>query len=210
MFVNVKSIMGKAAYLREHLLLIALLLFLFSPLYPVFAQNDSTSSAGSRRDVEARLQQIKDRIASRQAELKAKLNKFRDQKKAEIAQRVSDNLNMINKKRTSEMGFFLDKMSNILDRVEKKASESASASSSAQPAVVSARQAINTARTAVTNQSVKDYTLTVTSESKVRIDAKADRDRLFSDLKATRELVIAAKQAVAKAIAALASAGGNS
>ena len=210
MFVNVKSIMGKAAYLREHLLLIALLLFLFSPLYPVFAQNDSTPSAGSRRDVEARLQQIKDRIASRQAELKAKLNKFRDQKKAEIAQRVSDNLNMINKKRTSEMGFFLDKMSNILDRVEKKASESASASSSAQPAVVSARQAINTARTAVTNQSIKDYTLTVTSESKVRIDAKADRDRLFSDLKATRELVIAAKQAVAKAIAALASAGGNS
>lgn len=123
--------------------------------------------------------------ASRAAQLKTKLQTFRNKIKAEAVQRISDNLNRINKKRTDDMSENLSRMTNILNKLGSNASASA---------------AIATAKEAVTAQSQKDYTVSVTTENKVKTDAKTVRDQLAADLHATRKLVIAAKQSLMEGV----------
>jgi hypothetical protein len=184
------------------------------PLFPIYAADSRTINASQSGTKNERVE-IKDQIddfrsslktlaASRQASLKTKLATFKDQAKAQIAQRVSDNLNQINQRRTAEMTTHLSIMTKILDRVQAQASASATTSASASASIAGARKAISTAQSSVDAQSQKDYTLTVTSEATVRAQAKADRDKLFADLKVSRDLVIAAKQAVANAIRSVA------
>lgn len=125
--------------------------------------------------------------ATRAAALKEKLKNFRDQKKASAAARISENLNRINDKQTSQMLKHLDKMTSILGRLKvasKTNAESKIASSAA----------------AVKAQADNDYTLTISSETKAREEAQALRQKLHTDLRAVRQLVIEAKQAVAAAI----------
>ena len=49
-------------------------------------------------------------------------------------------------------------------------------------------------------QAGNDYTIEATKEATIKTDARAVRDKLHTDLKATRKLVIEAKQAVGNAI----------
>ena len=65
---------------------------------------------------------------------------------------------------------------------------------------MSARKAIATASAALNIQSQKDYTIQVTTESRIKFDAQKQRDLLHNDLVAIRKMVIDAKQAVANAI----------
>jgi len=206
-FVKVK-IMTKTAFAAAILSL--------SLLYTqaVFAQ-DSTSSGATRKGlspqkIEARIDNIQTRIdtmrakiASHEATLKLKLEAFRDKRKAEIAQRVNTNLNQINLKRTKEMQNHLDKMSLILDKLEARVNSGSpdiKDSASAKAAIAASRAKIASASAAVSVQAANDYTINVTSESKIRLDAQAQREKLHTDLKNVRELVIDAKQSVANAI----------
>ncbi len=192
------------------------LILLLTPLYAVYAI-DSTKSGTPRYDTRAqmfldqqkalqqiqkskfeeRFSQMKDKIASREAEFKLRLDKFRDKAKSDIAQRVNHNLNLINQNQTTQMNKHLDLMSSILDRVV--ASKDATASAQ----VTAARSAIDLARTTVGSQAGKDYTINVSTESAIRNDAQEMREKLFTDLKTTRETVITAKQAVQTAIRSL-------
>lgn len=165
---------------------VSAILILFSLLvvasYPVWAQDYTTE----------RRTNLKEKIATREAALKAKLQAFKDQKKAEITERISNNLNRINAKRTEQMLKHLDKMSALLDKLETRVA--------AKSAIADARASIASAKAAVKTQAGKDYTLTVTSERKAREDAQAVRDRLHQDLQAVRKQVVDAKQSVANAI----------
>lgn len=172
---------------------------------PVWAK-ESTSGATNRRDkiqgrVETRRENIQDRIdnvrakiASREAMLRARLQKFKDQRKAEVAQRVNTNLNRINQNQTQQMLKHLEKMTTILNRLEDRVNKGT------KEAIASASASIAQATSAVQTQALNDYTITVISEATVRANAKASRDRLHTDLLAVRKLVIDAKQAVANAI----------
>lgn len=195
--------------------------------YPALAQNSvkaigkplpaqvATSTAAARNqlvqqrietqkeNVENRIAAMKEQIASREAALKAKLQAFKDKKKAQIADRVNTALNRINENQTTQMKRHLGTMTTILDKLEVRVNQAApdiKDPAAAKAAIASARAAISTASAAVTAQSEKDYTITVTSESKIGVDAKTQRDKLHTDLQAARKLVIDAKQAVANAI----------
>lgn len=168
-------------------------------------QQRNTKNIAVLNNLENKVQSIKENFASREAQLKAKLDTFRDQKKAEIALRVSNNLNKINSKRTEQMTKHLQVMTNILGKLENKAG---GASASAE--IAKAKDAIASAQTAVTAQSEKDYTVTVTTENKIRVDTKTKRNLLMQDLQATRTIVIEAKQSLANAISIVRSMiGGN-
>lgn len=181
-----------------------LLALILNTAYPAFAI-DATRAATQRKEltqerietrkenIRTRIDDIKEKMASREAELKTKLSKFKDQQKAQIAERVNTNLNMINKNQTTEMQKNLAKMTTILDKLQARVPE-------ITPEITNARSSIATASSAVTAQAAKDYTITVTTESKIRADAMKTRDQLQKDLKATRALVVTAKQSVAKAI----------
>lgn len=180
--------------------------------YPVLAV-DSTGSAvkpPARNQIEARKENIVDKtaamrekLASKAAALRLKLQTFKDKKKAEIADRVNINLNNINQKQTSQMQKHLDKMSAILDKLEARVENGkpdVKDPAAARVAIASARAVILTASAAVTTQSQKDYTITVTSEGRIGLDAKVQRDKLHTDLLAVRKMVVDAKQSVANAI----------
>ena len=155
--------------------------------------------------IQEKLEAKKAQIATREAALKAKLESFKDQKKATIAARVSENLNKINDKQTEQMLKHLDKMTSILDKLEARVDQGRpdiKDPAKARLAIASASATVASASAAVNDQSAKDYTLQVSSEGKVKDDAKTARNRLFTDLKKVRQMVIDAKQAVAAAIRA--------
>jgi len=139
-----------------------------------------------------KLEERKLRIASHEAEIKLKIQTFKDKQKAEIASRVNTNLNRINQNQTDQMLKHLDKMSQLLDKLADRPA--------ANQAIADARAAIDTARGAVQVQAQKDYTIAVTTETKIKLDAQAKRDQLQMDITAVRRQVIAAKQAVSNAV----------
>lgn len=195
-------------------ILLTLFFLILALAYPVLAQ-DATKPVEERRErvkerietrkeiVAQKVDTLKERMATKEAALKAKLDAFRDRKKATAAARISENLNKINDKQTSQMLKHLDKMTSILNRLEDRVNRGTpdiKDAALAQTAIADAEAAITTASSAVKAQSEKEYTLSVSSESKVRTDAKGTRDQLHTDLRAVRKLVIDAKQAVANAI----------
>lgn len=182
--------------------------------YPVLAQ-DATKPGVIRKqiiqektevkkgNVENKIDLLKEKQASKTAAFKVKLETFKDKLKASAAARINTNLNMINQKQTSQMQKHLNTMTSILDRLEKRVnlgSPEIKNPASASAAIASARASIASASAAVTAQSQNDYTIQVTSESKVKTDAKLQRDKLHTDLLAVRKLVIDAKQSVGNAI----------
>lgn len=150
-----------------------------------------------------RIAAMKEKLASEAATLHARLQTFRDKKKAEIAERVNTNLNNINQNQTAQMQKHLEIMSSILGKLETRVNEGKpdiKDPNGARTAIASARAAVASASAAVSAQAQKDYTITVTTEGRISLDAKTQRDKLHADLLSVRKLVIDAKQAVANAI----------
>ncbi|MDD5415916.1 MAG: hypothetical protein PHE48_02830 [Candidatus Daviesbacteria bacterium] len=154
-------------------------------------------------NIENRTAAMREKLASREAALKLKLQTFRDQKKATVAARISANLNQINQNQTTQMQKHLDTMTSILDKLEarvNKPTPDIKDPANAKAAIASARTAIASASALVAAQAQNDYTIQVTSENRIGIDAKIQRDKLHTDLLTLRKSVINAKQSVANAI----------
>lgn len=184
-------------------------------LYPVYAKDlpagrqDATDTSRFEKRLERkerfenRIEAKKERIASRAAALKEKLSKFRDKRKAAIAERVNENLNKINERRTDAMLKHLDRMSAILGKITGRVNEATAAGktlTAATQALGQAQVSIETARSAVLTQAEKDYTIEATAEARIRDDARLARNNLHKDLKAVHELMVVARKAVANAI----------
>lgn len=144
---------------------------------------------------------------ARKEAMKQMLLKFKDQRKAVIAERIDGNLNAINERHTTNMTQHLDKMTVILDKMQTKLG-TASASASSSAALASASASIETAKNAVATQAGKDYTVALTTEGKLAADVKIARDKLFNDLKATHELVVAARKALGMSAKTIVAQGG--
>lgn len=167
-------------------------------------QESYASKAAERRaTIEDKLADHREQMASRAAQLRQRLDEFKDKRKAALVERINNVLNRINEKRTEVMRKHLERMSELLDKlVYRVASKGAEGKDTTQAdgAIASASAAIASASAAVDAQALKDYTIEVSSESGVRADAKVARDALHADLRAVRQLVITAKQAIAAAI----------
>lgn len=203
---------------KKILLVSFLVVLLFAPLYPVYAE-DSTSSGSTTRSpkpirpkLEKKIEKVEDRlerIASKTAQLKERLGKFKDQKKAKVVERINEELNKINTRQTDNMAKHLAKMTEILGKVEDRSASNSANTTDVQTAIVDAKGKIASASAAVEVQADKDYSISVSSESGVRADAKKTRDMLHTDLKATRGLVQEARASVAAAISSFAQALGG-
>lgn len=159
--------------------------------------------ASREAKIAAKMEDVRAKIASKEALLKSKLSAFRDQKKATAAARISTNLNKINENQTSQMQKRLERMSVILDKLQDRVASGKpdiKNTTGATTAIADAIAKIASASSEVGKQAEKDYTIQVTTESRIRIDAKRQRDLLHTDLQTIRKLVIEAKQAVANAI----------
>jgi hypothetical protein len=166
-------------------------------------ENKMAQMEDRKEGMQAKLQMRREEIASNTAQLRERLQKFKDKVKANLADKINTVLGQINQKQTSQMLKHLDRMSEILTRVENRATEASASGqniSSASAAIADAWEAIDNAKTSVNDQELKDYTINVGLEGTIRADAKKSRDALHQDLKDVRQLVIVAKQAVAKAI----------
>jgi hypothetical protein len=190
-------------------------LFLLTAIsFPVFAKDlptkrqDSTSAGTIRKpliqqNINTKLELLKENIASKTAALKVKLEAFKDKRKAIIAERVNTNLNTINQNQVRQMQKHLDTMTNILNKLEarvNRAEPDIKNTAAARAAIISSRASIATASAATLAQSQKDYTIVVTSETRIKADAVTQRNRLHEDLLSLRKLVIVAKQSVGAAI----------
>jgi hypothetical protein len=176
--------------------LLAFMIAAFLVVYPAFAQErkDIVKQRVETRKELATLRRadVMEKMASREAALKLKLDTFRDQRKATVAAKINTNLNKINDKQTEMMLKHLTVMTKILNKLEEKVGSTS--------AITDSETKIASATAAVEAQANKDYTITATSEATIKADAKTMRDSLHTDLKAVRQLVIDAKQSVAKAI----------
>lgn len=205
---------------------------LYTPVYPVFAQDNTTpvqklqrpsgptnlvqAKRANQASVSATAKPVVvkriEKVASKSGIAKDKIQKFRDKKRAETAQRVNTKLPEINKTRTDNMSANLVKMTEILAKLETRVAEASNNGkdiTEAQNAITQAKADISAAQTAVTEQSQKDYGITVTTESKIAADAKTARDALFNDLKTTHDLVVTARQSLAEAISTASSTLGG-
>lgn len=170
---------------------------------PAELKNQVTQTRINAANIENKLADMREKLASKEAILRAKLQTFRDQKKATAAARISTNLNKINQNQTTQMQKHLNLMSTILDKLEARVNQlkpDVKDPTAAKLAIVSARAVIATASGAVSNQAQKDYTLQATTENRIKLDALAMRDKLHTDILALRKIVTDAKHAVSNAI----------
>lgn len=195
-------------------------LYLF-PLYPVYAENTTKTTKlderinkveDKRLALEGKLENQREKFASRAAALKDRLTKFKDKVKAQRVDRINTELSNINKRRTDEMSRNLNRISEILTRLENRVAESTSSAASTdavQGSITTAKTQITLAKEIVASQSAKDYTIQVSSESAVKADATKQRDLLHTDLKSTQAVVKQARTAVSAAIKAFGQALGG-
>lgn len=195
----------------------ALMLAIFlTPIYPVFAQGPvarpKLQQIGSKS---ADLSSFKDKriekMASREAEFKDRLAKFKDKQKAGLVEKINTLLININQQITSKMIQHLQTMTGILAKLDDMVSNSSGKDvTSSVAAITIAKNSVASASAAVVEQQAKDYTIRVSSESGVKNDAAAARNQLRLDLNSLHDLIVSARQAVAKAISTtVSSLGGN-
>lgn len=182
---------------------------------PAFAEDSvlskQASSGAVKRQIVQQQKQVslkaaetaKEKIASRTAVLKTKLQAFKDQRKAVAAEKINTNLSIINANQTKQMQNHLNTMTIILSKLENRVNQGTSDvkdPAAAKAAIASARALIATTSAAVSAQAEKDYTIEITSEAKIKTDANTQRNKLHADLLALRKMVVEAKQSVGNAI----------
>lgn len=190
------------------------LLFILLSASTTLAQDATSSSTSRKANIQERLTTSRERIATKEAALKTRLAKFRDKKKAQVAERINSALANINERITTAMDKHLGVMSGILDKLESRVNSGTADikdPAEVRSAIADARVAISSVSGVVAIQADKDYVLEATSEATIRKDMQGVKEQLRSDLGQLRKLVIDAKQKVANAIrVAKSNAGGVS
>lgn len=126
-----------------------------------------------------------------------KLSQLQDERKREIVEKLDTHFARVNKKATDHFMAILDKLDDLLDRIESKSADTNTA------AITEAQTAITDARAAVTTQAEKEYVITISTEGALRMDVGKVVSGLQADLQAVRKLVTDAKQAVMQAARSL-------
>ncbi len=136
------------------------------------------------------------------AEFKEKLAGLKDERKKKIVAKLDTHFATVNKRATDRFLETLDKLTEILTRLQTKATEAKTAgkdTTEAQANITAAQTAISAAKTAVTAQTGKTYTITISTEDKLRMDVGETISGMQTDLRTVHKLVTDAKQATVKA-----------
>jgi hypothetical protein len=133
-------------------------------------------------------------IEEHRENMRERLAAWKDKTKAEIAERIQDNLNALNARLTAHFDAQLDKMVSLMVRIEAGDTDN-----SGDADIEAANDAIVDAQEANDDQADNTYEVNVSTEANARVDVGAARKELHDDLKAVWDKVIAAREAVRKA-----------
>lgn len=123
-------------------------------------------------------------------EFKQKLQIVKDERKKKIVERADAKLAEINKRRTDAMVRHLDKMTEILAKVKARGGDTTTADA-----------AVIDARSAVVAQAAKTYTITISTEDKLKFNVGETMKALMTDLRNLHEeKIVLARKAVSGAI----------
>jgi hypothetical protein len=172
-------------------------------------QGDETIEEGNENEARITLLNTREKVSTRAAQLKTKLENFKNKQRAEKAERVNNLLTQINETRLGNFSKQLDRMDVLIDKVETRAKarnnyDTDESTTSAKVLVQNAKDSIQKAKTAVKAQSEKDFAIELTTEVNAKRDAQNARTQLFNDLKNILNLMIEAKQSISKAIVVVA------
>lgn len=138
-----------------------------------------------------------------------RLQQLKDQRKATVVNRINSQICSLNERVTSALLAQIGRMRQIVDRVEAKA-KTAGVESEVADEVAAARSALEAAETAVSSQAGKECAITLTgNDATVGTEVRSAISSVESELKLVREKVSVAREAVRKAIVALAKARGE-
>lgn len=111
----------------------------------------------------------------------------RNEKKQQILERLNTQLSLINDRATKAMLIHLERIQTLLNKIKARI-----------PTVdiAPAQTKIDEAKTAVETQAAKEYVIEFSNESGLRIGASTAKTKLRADIKAVREKIRLARQAV--------------
>lgn len=171
----------------------------------------ASMSATLKEERQTFLQNIQQIRQNTETQLKAqreafqeKLATIKDTRRKILVDQIQTKLSSASANRTNAMSENLQKLSTILENIQNRANEAKANgkdTTAVDAAVVKAQAAIQKAQTAVTAQSGKTYIITITATSSAGLKAGVGiKTKEFrTDLTATYQLMVAAKQAVAQA-----------
>ena len=197
-------------------LFLAAVVFL-TPLYPVYAQTSvsqparppkpATSSGQitpvmmqKAQGVSDQMLARKEQMATKAAQLRLKLQRFKDKNKATKVENINENLNMVNEKATTRMQDNLTKISQIVGKLKTWIAEQEAAGkdvSALKTALSQVESDWTEAGSAVEGQADNDYTVVVNTEATVKTDAQTARNTLRTDLKAVHDQIVSVRQGLA-------------
>lgn len=214
--------------------LITLLLAVFLAAPALAVEGNSASPAAKRplplqrlenrvenriENRQEKLEAAKEALEKRKAEIEAKREAFktklaavRDQKKQTIVTRVDEKLSRINKNRVAHWQKVLTRLEEVLGKVEKMTTNLKTKGqdvTAVEEAITKAKGALAAAKEAVAAQGEKEYIITVTSETTLRINVGQAIKTEQTDLQAVLKTVNEARKQVGNAIKALAQARGE-
>lgn len=158
--------------------------------------------AAAREELKDLKSDLKDKMQQAREEFKTKMAAIKDQKKQQLIANLDARIATMNKNRTSEMSDRLDRLTLILGKIStKEASLKTEGKNTTTLAsdISAAQAAIDAAKTAVTNQAAKDYTMNITTDAALKNAASATIQQYKTDITAVFLKVKAAHQAVVKA-----------
>lgn len=156
---------------------------------------------------EAKREEVKSKIEAKKAELKEHLIKIKDERKKQVAERVYNQVNELNKRRLDHFSAVLEKLEKVLDRISNRAAKAEANGvdiTAVKTAITEATSAIAASRTAIVNQAGKVYTPVIDTENTLKTDIGKIRQALHNDLVSVEETVKASREAVHKAATILA------
>lgn len=138
---------------------------------------------------------MQDAMSKAKEAFKEKLALIKDEKKKATVETIDAQIATVNKNRTDEMSANLTTLSGILDRISSKAA-TVGTNTTLTADITSARAAITAAQTAVTAQAAKTYTITITTETKLRPNVMTTLALFRKDLAAAHSKVVTAREGV--------------
>ena len=155
---------------------------------PVWAEETATPAASPFKRIRQEIrEETREQIEARRQEFQESLAQIRDEKKKQILEHISNQLKLINDRTTKAMLNHVARLQALLDKIKSRT-----------PAVdtTNAQAKIDEAKAAVEAQAAKAYVIEFNNESGLRVGASTAKTQMRADIKAVREKIRLARQAV--------------
>lgn len=176
---------------------------------PTFAQQETTTTSRSEsikqsisEKIDAKRKTMMTKMEANKKTFTERINNISDEQKKSAVERINTAIQTMNEKKTTRWAEALDKLNGNLEILKTQTAELKSNginTSNADLAITTAENDLLKASTAVENQSIKEYTITIGDETTLRSTIAPVVLQLKNDLKATLEVVITSKNSLEKA-----------